>query len=94
MKNGNTKRKPIQRAPIHELVHIGIEEPIVKRFSLTHSEKERIVDKICMLKFKKEMPKYYIRKLWDIRVDKFVTKETLDMDLVKAISGYVKNYPR
>ena len=34
---------------IHELVHTGLEFPIVQRFQLTHWEKERVVDLICKL---------------------------------------------
>ncbi len=33
---------------IHELLHIGIEEAVIKRFDLSHEEKERIVDNLCL----------------------------------------------
>jgi len=31
---------------IHEIIHLGIEESIVRKDKLSHSEKERLVNKI------------------------------------------------
>ena len=37
---------------IHEIVHIGIEEPIVRKYNLDQWQKERVVDLICKLYLK------------------------------------------
>ncbi len=46
-----SKRKHPAHTPVHELVHIGIEEIIVQRFKLSHWEKERTVDLVTSKMF-------------------------------------------
>jgi hypothetical protein len=41
-------KKPASETILHEIVHIGIEETIVNKYRLSHWEKERLVDLICM----------------------------------------------
>jgi hypothetical protein len=45
---------------IHEIVHMGIENTIVKKYNLSHSEKEHVVDMICSEYLK--LHKYKIQK--------------------------------
>lgn len=49
-KKGDFKIPPLQNI-IHELIHLGIEDNIVNRFRLSHSEKEALVDQICSVVF-------------------------------------------
>ncbi len=62
--NGTFKRNPIHTI-VHEIVHIGIEECIIKKFELTHIEKEGIVDAICANYFKDILVDYIIQERGD-----------------------------
>lgn len=86
-------KKPAVHTIVHEIVHIGIEELIVQRLQLTHSEKERVVDRICWLEFADILPDYKTQKQGPPELDSFVTKESL-LDLPEAIERYVQAYPR
>lgn len=76
---------------MHEFVHIGIEEIIIKKYGLSHWKKERIVDLICnnILKLSgcaiKEGGEEGLSKL-----NKFVTSETIN-NLPNAIEKYLQN---
>jgi hypothetical protein len=79
---------------IHEIVHLGIEENIVRKYRLTHEEKERLVDLICEMRFKKLYPENDLQKRGDSRIDEFITLEALNNNLPLAVENYVKKYPR
>lgn len=51
---------------VHEMTHIGIEEPIVEKFHLSHWEKERLVDRLVQACFGEELPDY---RMQQIRID-------------------------
>lgn len=91
-KGGKFGREPTHTI-IHEIVHIGIEDSIVEKFKLNHSEKERLVDLLVRIIFKEEFPDYLIQKIGDVRLDKYVTEETIN-SLPDAISRYIKDFPR
>jgi len=82
-------------AAVHEMVHLGIEGPIVKHFNLDQQEKERVVDLLCLLKFKTLMePEYKMHEgIGDDQINPYVTAETID-DLPRAIQVYVTKHPR
>ena len=83
--------------PIHEMVHIGIEEDIVQKFHLTHWEKEHLVDSICALYLKNILPEYKYQKVSETIVTNmatFINEETIVHNLPLAISNFVKAYPR
>jgi hypothetical protein len=67
-----THNKKFTRNPLeivaHEIVHLGIEESIVKKFSLSHAEKEVLVDRICLILFKDILPNYQLQKITDSRM--------------------------
>lgn len=90
---GEFRREDSAATPIHEMIHMGIEECIVKLFKLTHWEKERLVDKMCQILFGEILPNYVLENRGNARIDSFVTKESLK-DLPKAIEKYVQIYPR
>ncbi len=54
---------------IHEVVHIGIEASIIRKFNVPHPMKERIVDKFVLLNFKGYLPDYRIQNIGDARID-------------------------
>lgn len=91
--DGTFKRKHPSHTPVHEMVHLGIEGNIVKRFRLKHWEKERVVDRICSQKFGSFLPDYWMRPQGDVRIDPYVTEQSLH-DLPSAISRYVDAFPR
>lgn len=47
----STPEQDLPRRAVHEFIHCGIETPIVKRFHLTHDEKERLVDLLIAERF-------------------------------------------
>jgi hypothetical protein len=79
--------------PIHEMVHIGIEEGIVEKYELTQAEKERMVDLMVSILFKDLLPDYKIHTIGDSRIEEFVTSETI-ANLPEAIKHYTAKYPR
>lgn len=91
---GEFCKKCIAEIILHEIVHIGIEESIVKQYKLTHFEKERIVDLICHHCLYKILPEYTMQPRGDKRIDDFVNEYTIGHDLPSAIVSYIKQYPR
>ena len=49
--------------PIHEIVHIGIEVPIIKKYSINQATKEYLVDMFVKSNFGEYLPNYKIQKL-------------------------------
>lgn len=80
---------------IHEMVHIGIEENIVRKYALEHWQKERLVDLICMLYLKNILSDYKPNSLneknGDRRIDTFVDLNAILYDLPTAIEKYKKS---
>lgn len=92
-KEGRFKRPNPAHTPIHEIIHIGIEENIINRFNLTHKEKERLVDLIVLKKFGDILPDYQMQSFGDSRIDPYITAESLD-NLPQIIEKYIKDFPR
>ncbi len=90
---GTFRRSDPASTPIHESVHLGIEDTIVRKFNLTHEEKERMVDLMCRLKFAHILPNYKLQKIGDTRIDSYVNLDTIN-DLPGAIARYVQEFPR
>ncbi|HUW24421.1 MAG TPA: hypothetical protein VMW04_02220 [Patescibacteria group bacterium] len=88
-----SSRHSPKRIAIHEGVHIGIEDGIVQKYGLSHWEKERTVDKICSIRFGDLLPNYDFQARGDIRIDPYVTSETI-RQLPQAMERYVKDFPR
>lgn len=91
--DGSFKRPHPTHTAVHEIVHIGVEEGIVEKFNLSHWEKERLVDRICLLKFGSILKGYQIQQIESVRLDPYVTDATLD-NLPNAIKEYVDANPR
>lgn len=58
----NFSRDPLEIIT-HEIIHLGIEKPVVRKYELSHKQKEALVDKLCLLKFSKLLPKYKAQKI-------------------------------
>lgn len=86
--------RPVQEIIIHEMVHIGIEDIIVKNFQLTHWEKEGLVDLICSFYFQDLLPYYKIQASGDKRIRECVTYENICNNLPESIKQYITIYPR
>jgi hypothetical protein len=92
-RDGRFKR-PGSHTIVHEMVHLGIQGTIVERFRLTHWEKERVVDLICLRRFGDLLPGYRMQPNPRGReVDAYVDRHGL-ADLPAAIVAYVKDHPR
>jgi hypothetical protein len=93
-KNGRLDDRPETAVEtiLHEMAHIGIEDAVVRRFSLDHWEKERVVDRLCQVAFRRQLPRYRVQGPPAHALDAFVTEATLD-DLPTAIAGYAARRP-
>jgi len=91
--DGTFKRPSPGHTPVHEMVHIGIEENIVQKYNLSHWEKESLVDLICFLSFKKELPNYHTQDRGDKRLIPYINEIALK-NLPKAIEEYTTRLPR
>lgn len=91
--DGTFKRRDPAATPVHEMVHFGIEESVVKRFKLTHWEKERLVDQICVQRFGSILLKYLLQPRGDKRIDPYINEDSLK-NLPAAVAEYTKRYPR
>ncbi|WNJ19044.1 hypothetical protein [Pontibacter sp. G13] len=58
---------------IHEMVHIGIENSIIRKYKVPHTLKERIVDTIVLLHFGSELPDYRAQEMGESRTDERLT---------------------
>ncbi|KKP24835.1 MAG: hypothetical protein SZ59_C0001G0153 [candidate division TM6 bacterium GW2011_GWF2_28_16] len=93
-KNGITSYY-IPQSIIRHIIHIGIENNIVKKYNLTQKEKERVVALICSIYLKDILT--YIKDpdhLVDYNIDPFINEKVITENLPKAIEDYITKYPR
>jgi hypothetical protein len=76
---------------VHEMVHIGIEEKIVKKYDLAHWVKERIVDKFVDYHFKSLFPDYQMSYKGDTTIDPYLNHPDSWERLPSYIRKYVKS---
>lgn len=89
----DTSGDNLAESVIHEMVHLGIEENIVRRFNLTHWEKEELVDQICAVGLKEIIPDYILQDCGDGVGDLQLDSKSL-LDLPVVIKRYIQNHPR
>lgn len=90
-KEGGFKQHPNPaNTLIHEVIHIGIEESIVNKYSVPHSLKERIVDKFVLLNFDELLPEYRIQNMGDVRIDKYLKKKKDLRKLDSIVEKFLK----
>ena len=87
---GRFKRKNPAHTIVHEMVHLGIQKPIVARFGLKHREKERIVDLICTLYLGDLLDGYQVNTRDNVSLDGLVTAAAI-RDLPAAVRTYVQS---
>ena len=90
---GRFKQSDPLQTIVHEMVHLGLERPVVKRFGLGHWEKERLVDLICLVFLKQTLPGYKPGTRACPELDRLVSLKGLD-DLPRAVAAYVGATPR
>lgn len=75
---------------LHEMIHIGIERAIVKKYALNHEEKERIVDKFITHHYKGILNKYVGYHDQAMTIDSYI--EELDdwLNLSKQLALYCR----
>lgn len=93
-KKGEFCRKGVEEIVLHEIVHIGIEESIVKKYKLSHWEKERLVDLICYHCLNEILPNYWMQQKGDKRIDAFVDQHAITHDLPLTIARFVELHVR
>ncbi|MCC6933704.1 MAG: hypothetical protein IT292_10715 [Deltaproteobacteria bacterium] len=78
---------------IHEMVHIGIEEKIVRKYNLTHWQKGCVVDNICKKAFGSLLPAYKYQMLKDesfaLIIDEYLSESAINCGLPVAIEQYL-----
>lgn len=79
---------------IHESVHMGIEDIIVKKYKLSHTEKERLVDLICKNLFHDILKDCRIQSIGDSKIDPFVTKKEDVYNLPAQAEMFIRANPR
>ncbi len=82
------KRAPLHTM-VHEIIHIGIEESIIKKSKLTHTEKEGLVDAICVNCFGDILTDYQVQKRGDKNVFNLASQNNI-MNLPRVIAEYKK----
>lgn len=75
---------------IHEMVHIGIDSSIIRKYNLSHTAKERLVDLFVQTFFGDLLPDYKLQAFGDKRIDKYLTSKSDFLDLPKKIEQYVE----
>lgn len=81
---------------IHEMVHIGIDNSIVKKYNLSQKVKERIVDQICRLEFADMAPSYKMQgDTANIIIDEYIlnAEGKIVDDINTAIAKFKEEHP-
>jgi hypothetical protein len=76
----------------HEIIHIGIEHPIIREFNLEHNVKERIVDKFLVYHFSDIFPEYELKERGDTRIDEFISTQKHWDNLPHMIEAFKHKY--
>jgi len=92
--DGGFKRRDLTGTVIHESVHMGIEDLIVKKYNLSHTEKERLVDLICKNLFQDLLKEYTIQSIGDSKIDPFVSKKADIYNLPTQVEMFIRANPR
>jgi len=70
---------------IHEIVHIGIEHSIIRKYNVTHPLKERIADNFVHLNYGESLPNYKVQQMGDERLDAYIKDKDDFKDLETVI---------
>jgi hypothetical protein len=75
---------------IHEMVHIGIEDNIIQRFSIPHKIKEQIVDIFVQFHFKQIIPNYQIQNFGRNDIKNYLKTQEDWNDLIEVLIRFEK----
>ena len=78
---------------IHEMTHLGIEDNIVKKYNLTHNEKESLVNIICRINFSSLFGSPNDEKMANNPFVSLLTTESIN-NLPQIIENYISTHPR
>jgi hypothetical protein len=84
----NSSSAPPAGTIIHEAVHIGIEDCIVQKYSVSQNIKERIVDKFVYDHFLSLVPAYRLQSVGDPSIDKYLSGEGVWDNLPARVKEY------
>lgn len=87
--DGKFKINPLENI-IHETIHLGVEENVVRKFKLEHWEKEDLVDSICFLKFKKLISDYRYQLREKTKIRDYINNKTIE-NIPEIIKKYVSD---
>ncbi len=73
---------------IHEIIHMGIEESIVQKHTLSHGNKERIVDRMVYVLFSNLLPNYRVQTMGDERLDALIAS----LDDIKQLDTNIAQF--
>lgn len=90
MRDGTFGRNNPEQTIAHEIIHIGVEECIIEKFKLNHTEKERLVDLMVKNLYKDVFPNYRIQMLGETNIDPYVTRDTIST-LSTSIEEFTSN---
>ncbi|MEN1784829.1 MAG: hypothetical protein AAGF77_06770, partial [Bacteroidota bacterium] len=74
---------------MHEITHMGMQDAIIQKYSLTHELKERLVDHFVVLMFKEQLPDYEIQNMGDQSLDKQLKKKKDIKSLHKIVADFI-----
>ena len=74
---------------IHEIVHIGIENSIIQKYNIDHGTKERMVDLLVLLHFKKHIPGYRKQNMGNEKLDSYLKNKKSWKKLDKVVERFL-----
>lgn len=86
-------QNPKLQSIIHEITHLGIEDNIVKKYNLNHSEKEALVNIMCRINFSSLFGSPKDKKMANNPFVSLVTAESIN-NLPQIIENYISTHPR
>lgn len=75
---------------VHEMMHLAVEEGLVRRFGLSHWEKERLVDLLVQRDFSESLPDYKLQSLGEKALDPYVANVPLAR-VAEALERYTSD---
>lgn len=78
---------------IHEMIHIGIEESIVKKYRLSHTLKEQLVDRCVRILFGDMLPDYRIQDFGNNQIDKYLKSKEDFVNLPSVVEKFLREQP-
>lgn len=73
---------------LHEITHMGMEYSLIRKYSLEHGLKERLVDTFVYLMFKEQLPEYKIQNMGDTSIDQYLKNK----DDIKLLNSIILNF--